>query len=97
MPKSQSKAGVGFYAHNMHKIEIEKSSEPETKLWRAVMGQALEDAFGPPRYDKQKEDIEDAISFLKDTNSFSFNFVCENAELDPDYVKNKLHKKFKEV
>jgi hypothetical protein len=96
MPKSQSRAGVGFYSHEVQKTLMERAQEPETKLWRAVLSQALDDAFGPPKYDKRKEDVEEARSFLKDTNNFSFTFICENAELDPNYVKYKLEKKFKE-
>jgi len=76
------------------KTEVESTTDPETKLWRAVMTQALDDAFGPPKYDKKKEDVEEAVSFLKDTNSFSFNFVCEQADLDTEFVKRKLDKQF---
>ena len=77
------------------RIENEEPSNPEQKLWRAVLSQAFEDAWGPDRYEKTKEDKLDALHFLKNRNE-SFTFVCESAGFDPSFVKRKVNKKFVE-
>ena len=76
------------------RIESEEIPGPEQKLWRAVLDQAFQDAWGPDRYEKTKEDKEEALSFLKDMRNESFQFVCESAGFDPDFVKRKVRKKF---
>ena len=74
------------------KVLTEESPDPEKRLWRAVLGQAFEDAFGPARYEKTVNDRRDAQVFLTDYSADSFVTVCENAGFDPSFVKNKVEK-----
>ena len=76
------------------RIENEEATAPEQKLWRAVLDQAFQDAWGPDRYEKTKEDRQEALSFLRDPQNESFQFVCESAGFNPDFVKRKVRKKF---
>ena len=92
MPKTQSRAGVNYYAHGMFAMELEPSKDPETKLWQAVLGQTFEDAFGPARYEKTVNDRRDAQVFLTDYSADSFVTVCENAGFDPSFVKKRVEK-----
>ena len=78
------------------KVLTEESPDPEKRLWRAVLGQAFEDAFGPARYEKTVNDRRDAQVFLTDYNADSFVTVCENAGFDPSFIKRKVRKKFTE-
>lgn len=96
MPKTQSRAGVNYYAHGMFAMELEPAKDPETKLWQAVLGQAFEDAFGPPKYETSQKDRKEALNFLKDNESEEFRVLCENAGFDPGYIKRKARKKFAE-
>ena len=77
-------------------VEIEEAPDSYTKLWRAVLGQALEDAFGPERYEKTKAIKQEAVEFLTNYSDVSFINVCENAGFDPSFIKRKVRKKFTE-
>jgi len=81
-----------------HTVQMESVSEkkPETKLWQAVLGQAFFDAFGPSRYDLSPKEKNEALDFLKNTDSEEFRILCENAGFDPGYIKRKARKKFAE-
>ena len=76
------------------KVLTQESPDPEKRLWRAVLGQAFEDAFGPARYEKTVNDRRDAQVFLTDYTADSFVTVCENAGFDPSFVKRKVRNKF---
>jgi len=76
------------------KVQIEEASDPEKKLWRAVLGQAFEDAFGPERYEKTKAIKQEAVEFLTNYSDVSFINVCENAGFDPSFIKRKVRNKF---
>jgi hypothetical protein len=78
------------------KVQIEETSDPEKSLWRAVLGQAFEDAFGPERYEKTKAIKQEAVEFLTNYSDVSFINVCENAGFDPSFIKRKVRKKFAE-
>lgn len=76
------------------KVQIEETPDPEKNLWRAVLGQAFEDAFGPERYEKTKAIKQEAVDFLTNYSDVSFINVCENAGFDPSFIKRKVRSKF---
>ncbi len=76
------------------KVLLEENADPEQKLWRAVLVQAFQDAFGPDRYEKTKTIKEEAQTFLTSYSDDNFIDVCENAGFDPSFVKRKVRKKF---
>jgi len=78
------------------RVLTEETSPPEKKLWRAVLGQAFEDAFGPDRYEKTPSIKKEAVDFLTNYSDVSFINVCENAGFDPSFIKRKVRKKFTE-
>ena len=96
MPKTQSRAGMGFYSNQTVQLEPSRQKEPETKLWQAVLGQTFFDAFGPDRYEISKKDREEALEFLRNNSSEEFKVLCENAGFDPGFIKRKARKKFAE-
>ena len=64
--------------------EVDKN--PTEQLWRAVLGQAFQDAFGPERYDTSAKERIEARVFLTDYQDVSFVNVCENAGFNPNFV-----------
>ena len=68
-----------------------RSVMPETKLWRAVFNQALEDGFG--LYNTHMCDYEkhDAELFFR-TRTHQFDEICENAQIDPDVAWKTIQK-----
>ena len=76
------------------RVLVEEESPPEKKLWRAVLGQAFDDAFGPDRYEKTPNIKKEAVDFLTNYSDVSFINVCENAGFDPNFIKRKVQKKF---
>lgn len=91
-----SPASISRYSSKAVQLESTEQKKPETKLWRAVLGQVLYDAFGPERYDTTPKERKEALDFLKDYSNDQFIELCENAEFDPEYVKRKVRKKFAE-
>jgi hypothetical protein len=91
-----SPASVSRYSNKTVQLEPTEQKKPETKLWRAVLGQVVYDAFGPDRYDTLPKDRNEAINFLKDYTNEDFIVLCENAGFDPEYIKRKVRKKFAE-
>tara|TARA_Y100001963_G_scaffold102629_1_gene141262 strand:- start:1016 stop:1270 length:255 start_codon:yes stop_codon:yes gene_type:complete len=63
--------------------------DPETKLFTAVLSQAVHDVFSDhvQRFDKNQ-----ALEFLT-TDSYHLRLICELAGRDPDYVRSKIRKK----
>jgi len=93
MPKTQSRSGMGFYSHTIYKTESQEMPLPEQRLWRAVLGQTLLDAFGPDKYESKKADRTEALHYLTDYDNTSFTTVCENAGFNPEYVREKVNLK----
>jgi len=65
----------------------------ETRLWRAVLGQAFEDAFGPDRYLKSPEERREALEYLNSKDNDHLAWVCENAGFDVSFIQRKVRKK----
>jgi hypothetical protein len=65
----------------------------ETRLWRAVLGQALEDAFSPDTYLKTSEDRKEALAYLQSKDNKYLKWICENAGFDVSFVQRKVRKK----
>jgi hypothetical protein len=66
-----------------------RNLDPETKLFTAVLSQAVHDVFSDhvERLDKSQ-----AIEFLTH-DSYHLRLVCELAGRNPDYVRGKIRKK----
>ena len=69
------------------------SVEPKTKLFTAVLSQAVHDVFSS-HVDKMDKDS--AMDFLTN-NSFQLRMICELAGRDADYVRGKIRKKLLET
>jgi hypothetical protein len=74
------------------KVQSEETVNPEQNLWRAVLSQAIEDAFGPPRANKTPKQRKESLVFLTDYEDVSFTSVCEYAGFNPKFVKDKIEK-----
>tara|TARA_R110000765_G_scaffold296898_1_gene392044 strand:- start:33 stop:305 length:273 start_codon:yes stop_codon:yes gene_type:complete len=70
-------------------ITGEQNAEPETKLFTAVLSQAVHDIFSKH---VEKTDKNQAIDFLTN-NSFHLRMICELAGRDSGYVRRKIRKK----
>ncbi|MEL0176694.1 MAG: hypothetical protein VW810_00155 [Pelagibacteraceae bacterium] len=66
---------------------------PEQKLWRAVLGQIFDDAFGHTISNKAKYEKSHAREYLKYLHR-DYAQVCEFAGYDPMYVHRKVKRKF---
>jgi len=75
--------------------EVDKN--PTEQLWRAVLGQAFQDAFGPERYDTSAKERIEARVFLTDYQDVSFVNVCENAGFNPNFVAKTVEKTIDKV
>lgn len=64
-------------------------SDHEPSLWKAVITQALMDAASNSNKSEACKAKRDAISWLL-SDSSDFEYVCDNAGLDPDYVRTKV-------
>ena len=69
-----------------------RQSDPELKLWRAVLGLAADDAVKSKyKYQEGRNMIDQARSwFLQPTSNFIT--VCHYAGYDPGYIKYKMTK-----
>lgn len=83
----------GVISQSMKVLE-ERNTDPVQNLWRAVLTQAFEDAFGPDRYDKTPEIKKEAKDFLTSYDNEYFIECCENAGFDPSFVKKRVRKIF---
>lgn len=63
-------------------------ADHEPGLWRAVITQALMDASSQSRKTEAQRTREDALKWLTSDTS-DFTNVCDNAGLDPDYVRSR--------
>ena len=66
-----------------------RNPDPETKLFTAVLSQAVHDVFSDhvERLDKSQ-----AVEFLTN-DSYHLRLICELAGRNPDYVRGKIRKK----
>lgn len=64
-------------------------SDHEPSLWKAVITQALMDAASNSSKSEAGKAKRDAISWLLNESS-DFEYVCDNAGLDPAYVRKKV-------
>ena len=62
-------------------------ADHEPGLWRAVITQALMDAATQSRKSHAKRAKTDAVKWLT-SDASDFETVCDNAGLDPDYVRD---------
>lgn len=63
-------------------------ADQEPSLWRAVITQALMDAATASAKPDARRVRSDAVQWLLG-NSEDFEYVCDNAGLDPDYVRSR--------
>lgn len=63
-------------------------ADHEPGLWRAVITQALMDAASRSRKVEARRARNDALAWLLSGES-DFEAVCDNAGLDPDYVRSR--------
>ena len=66
-----------------------QNAEPETKLFTAVLSQAVHDIFSNH---VDRIDRDSAMDFLT-TDSFHLRMICEMAGRDASYVRGKIRKK----
>ena len=66
-----------------------RRADPETKLFTAVLSQAVHDVFSTH---VEKTDRRQAMDFLTH-DSAHLRMICELAELDSNYVREKIRKK----
>jgi hypothetical protein len=80
MPRSRWITSSNHTTHNL---------DPETKLFTAVLSQAVHDVFSDhvERLDKSQ-----AVEFLT-RDSSHLRMICELAGRNPDYVRDKIRKK----
>ena len=63
--------------------------DPETKLFTAVLSQAVHDVFSDH---VERIDQSQAVEFLTN-DSWHLRLICELAGRNPDYVRDKIRKK----
>ena len=82
-------------------VERRRHSQPELALWRAVLAQALVDAYKPSRakwegmdrsemtaaHKRQQADREDAKKWLEGGGA-EFQRVCTLADIDVEYIQD---------
>ena len=80
-----------YYVGGNH-VRGNRTAEPETKLFTAVLSQAVHDVFSGhvDRIDKDS-----AMDFLT-RDSFHLRMICELAGRDAGYVRKKIRKKLLE-
>ncbi len=80
MPRSRWITSSNYTTRNL---------QPETKLFTAVLSQAVHDVFSDhvERLDKSQ-----AVEFLTN-DSWHLRLICELAGRNPDYVRDKIKKK----
>ena len=63
---------------------VEQNKEPEQKLWIAVLAKAFDYAF----YSTDQRAALEALSWIR--HGMDFNYVCQLAGRDPNYVRKKM-------
>ena len=77
-----------YYVGGNH-VQGNRTAEPETKLFTAVLSQAVHDVFSSH---VDKMDKEQAMDFLTE-DSWHLRMICELAGRDADYVRGKIRKR----
>jgi len=78
------------------KVQSEEQKNPEQSLWRAVLSQAIDDAFGPSKAILTPKQRRESLVFLTDYEDVSFTSVCEYAGFNPKFVRDKIEKTINE-
>ena len=76
------------YVPSHFQRSIGSFADHEPGLWRAVITQALMDAASQSRKSEATRIRSDALEWLLSDTS-DFTVVCDNAGLDPDYVRSR--------
>ena len=79
------------YPSNLNVFREEREMLPEQKLWKAVLLQAIDDAFGSNQSQVSIFERRMAIDWMKDFNK-DFATVCENAGFNPVQAFYKFKK-----
>ena len=74
-------------------VNNSRNIDPETKLFTAVLAQAVHDVFSSH---VQKIDRAQAMDFLTE-DSYHLRMICDLAGRDADYVRQKIRKKLLET
>ena len=77
-----------YYVGGSH-LHGNRTTEPETNLFTAVLSQAVHDVFSSH---VDKMDKEQAMDFLT-TDSYHLRMICELAGRDAGYVRKKIREK----
>ena len=77
-----------YYVGGSH-LHGNRTAEPETKLFTAVLSQAVHDVFSSH---VDRTDKDQAMDFLTE-DSFHLRMICELAGRDASYVRGKIRKK----
>ena len=80
MPRSRWVTSSNYTTRNL---------QPETKLFTAVLSQAVHDVFSDH---VERIDHSQAVEFLTNDRRH-LRLICELAGRNPDYVRNKIKKK----
>ncbi len=80
--------GVSLSHHASHQRTYGSFADHEPSLWRAVITQALMDAASQSSKTEARRSRSDALHWLLSSDS-DFETVCDNAGLDPDYVRSR--------
>ena len=74
-------------------VNNSRTIDPETKLFTAVLAQAVHDVFSTH---VEKIDKRQAMDFLTE-DSYHLRMICDLAGRDADYVRQKIRKKLLET
>ena len=77
-----------YYVGGNH-VRGNRTADPETKLFTAVLSQAVHDVFSTH---VEKIDKAQAMDFLTEDSSH-LRMICELAGRNPNYVREKIRKK----
>lgn len=80
--------GSNFITLNQSQAPLPSFADHEPGLWRAVITQALMDAASNSRKSEAKRSRREALHWLLGDTP-DFEAVCDNAGLDPDYVRSR--------
>jgi hypothetical protein len=84
----QSTNHFTYYVGGNH-LRGNRTAEPETKLFTAVLSQAVHDVFSSH---VDRTDKDQAMDFLTE-DSYHLRMICELAGRDSGYVRKKIRKK----
>jgi hypothetical protein len=96
MPGRKSRAESSFFGQKEFKVEYGDRPSPEMKLWRAVLGQIFDDAFGKTISNKSRFEKTHARDYLRHLHT-DYAKICEWAGFDPWYVQRKVNEKFNSI